>query len=309
MRALRLCLFLLLSFYLSACPRSTPAQTEGPVVVATTTMLADLVQQLAGEDVTVHGIMRPGADPHLYQPLPSDARTVAGSHLVVTSGLHLEGWIDTLVRNAGGERPVVVASSRITPLLDPDEPGGVDPHFWFDVGAWRLALEEVADALAQLLADAPDALARLEERRAQHDAELVALDAWVREQLATIPGAQRVLVTSHDAFGYMERAYGLEVVAIQGLSTEQEAGQRDVIRVIDTVRSRQVPALFVETSVAPDLIEQVARETGAAVRGPLFSDSTGPIGTPEQTYVGMVVANIIEITDALGGTPAPFGAP
>lgn len=293
----------------SACTRSAgdgDAERSTPRVVATTTMLEDLVRTIGGSDVEVHGLLRAGVDPHLYQPVPSDVRRVAGSGLVVMNGLHLEGWIERLVANAGGQRAVVAVGEGIEALADPDAPGGVDPHIWFDVMLWERAAGVVEAALVELLAGNAEGAARVRARASAYRETLRALDAWVRAQVETVPQAQRVLVTSHDAFGYFGRAYGLEVEAIQGISTDQEASQRDVVRVIELVRSRGVPSVFAETSVDSGLIAQVARETGASMRGPLHSDSLGPPGSAAATYVGMVVENVGVIVRGLGGQVAPF---
>lgn len=296
---------LLLLIVVAGCDRTPPQKEEGPpVVVSTTTMLQDMVRQLGGESVRSAGIMKPGGDPHLYQPTPSDARLIASSAMVVTNGLYLEGWIDDLVRNAGGTRPVVVASKRVEPIRMEGSVGGVDPHFWFDLAAWSLAVDEVGAQLEQVVA--ADEVPALRTRVAAYRATIGQLDAWSRAQLSTVDRSQRVLVTSHDAFNYFGRSFDLDVVAIQGMSTEQEASQRDVADVIETVRKRNAAAVFVETSVNPRLLEQVARETGAKVAGPLYSDSLGPVGSGADTFVGMFVANVTAIVTELGGAVAPF---
>ncbi len=286
-----------------------PKRADGtgkPLVVATTTMLGDLAQAIGGDAVSVSSIMKPGGDPHLYQPTPGDARLIASSSLVITSGLHLEGWIDDLVRNAGGERPVVVASKRVTPIRMENSPGGVDPHFWFDLEAWSLAADEVGEQLVILVGSDTDAGKQVQSRLVAYKAEVAHLNAWTKDRLSSVPRQQRVLITSHDAFNYFGRAYEIDVIGIQGISTEQEAAQRDVANIIDMVRERNAPAVFVETSVNPQLIEQVARETGVKVAGPLYSDSIGPAGGPAATFLGTVAENVRIITEALGGEYIAF---
>jgi ABC-type Zn uptake system ZnuABC Zn-binding protein ZnuA len=307
MDSLRFLSLLLAVVLLAGC--ESKAKTGGgekPVVVATTTMLADLAGQIGGDDVVVRGIMKPGGDPHLYQPTPGDARTIASSDMVITSGLHLEGWIDDLVRNAGGERPVVVASEGVDPIRMEDSPGGVDPHFWFDLQAWKIATDNVGDGVLALVEPGSAAAARIDARRKEYRREIDSLHAWTNDRLQSVPESRRVLITSHDAFGYFGRAYGIDVVGIQGISTEQEASQRDVANVVDVVRERGAPAVFVETSVNPQLIEQVARETGVKVAGPLYSDSIGPADSAASTFVGTVSENVRIITEALGGTYVSF---
>ena len=308
---LRFAYIALSAFFLlgAGCKESKPMANNGrPIVVTTTTMLGDLVRQIAGDVVDARSIMKPGGDPHLYQPTPQDARIIASSSLVVTSGLHLEGWIDDLVRNAGGERPVAVAASRVEPIRMENSPGGVDPHFWFDLGAWALATDEVSEHVVRLVGPDTAEGARVLESTARYRSELDRLDAWTRAQLSSVPREQRVLVTSHDAFNYFGRAYGLEVIGIQGISTESEASMADVSKTADLIRERGIKAIFVESSVNSSAIERIARDTGIRIGGELFSDSVGPAGEMETvggetydlgTYLGMMKHNVNTIVEAL----------
>ncbi len=274
-------------------------------VVVTTTILEDTVRQLGGDDFRVHGLVNVGADPHVYQPTPDDAALVAQSDAVVMNGLTLEGWMENLVRNAGGDRPVIVGGDAIddSDLLRVE--GAVDPHIWFDVELWRQVTGEVAEGL-MALSDDEDVARRVADRHDEYDRVLQQLHGWVDEQLATISDSQRVLITSHDAFNYFGEAYDIDVEAVQGMSTEQEPSQRDVANIVDLVEERRAPAVFTETSVNSRLIEQVARETGVNERGPLYSDSVGPADSDAHTYVGMVQANVEMITDALEGDYVAF---
>lgn len=285
-----------------ACDRESTAEFDDDQidVVVTTTMLEDLVEQLGGEHFQAHGLVNVGADPHVYQPQPGDARMIAESDAVVMNGLLLEGWMESLIRNAGGERPVVVAGDAI----DDDQlirvEGAVDPHVWFDVGMWRQVADHVAGEMAEMTDD-EQVVEAVQTRHAHYDEMLAQLDDWVGERMETVAEQQRVLITSHDAFNYFGRAYGIDVEAVQGLSTEQEPSQRDVANIIELVDGRNAPAVFTETSVNPALIEQVARETGAQRVGPLYSDSVGPADSGADTYVGMVQSNVEMITEGLGG--------
>ena len=270
-------------------------------VVATTTMLEDMVKVLGGEYVEVEGLVSVGADPHVYQPRPSDARMIAESDAVVMNGLLLEGWMESLVRNAGGERPVIVGGESIAEEDQLRVEGAVDPHVWFDVGLWRQVTDKVAEGLIELAGDDEAMAEDIRNRHREYDEVLAELDEWVGERMQTVAEEQRVLITSHDAFNYFGKAYGIDVEAVQGLSTEQEASQRDVANIIELVEERNAPAVFTETSVNPGLIEQVARETGAEAVGPLYSDSIGAAGSGADTYVAMVQANVEMITEALGG--------
>ncbi len=283
--------------FISACRPSTSTPTnEAPLVVATTTMLADLVANIGGEAVNARSIIAPGSDPHLYQPLPADVMLVGRSALVVRNGLHLEGWIDDLLTNAGGERSLVTASDTIAPL---EVNGATDPHFWFDASLWRVAADNVAQGLLTTLPEPEHAAIR--RRLAQFAERCDELHSWAQAQVQSLPEERRVLVTSHDAFAYFGRAYGLQVHSVQGISTQQEASQRDVLNVIALVRQAQLPAVFGETSVSSALIEQVARQTDAELLGPLYSDSLGAPGSGADTWEAMFVFNVCTVVDGLGG--------
>lgn len=287
---------------LAACnPASQGGQTgeAGAKIraVATTTMIADLVRQVGGHRVEVKGIMAPGGDPHVYKPVPGDAEAIAKAQVVFVNGLKLEHWIEDLIHNAGGEdKPVVVVSEGMKARVSPFDAQVPDPHFWFDVARWRAAGANVEKGLAAI--DPPGAGVYAANAKL-YDQQLQALDGWVRDRVKAVPAARRKLVTSHDAFAYFGEAYGFEVVPVQGISTDAEASTKDVARVVDLVRKTGVKTLFVETSVNPKLIEQVARETDTRVGGALYSDSTGPLESPGGTYVGMVRDNVSLLVEGL----------
>lgn len=275
-----------------------------PTVLATTGMVADLARQVAGDDAPVDALMASGVDPHLYRARESDVRRLAEAELVFMNGLHLEAKMGQVLRKIGRSRPVVAIAETLPEdqliVVDP-ESGAHDPHVWFDVSLWAQTVPAVADALAEQM---PGAETAIRERAAQLSGRLAELDAWVEEQIATIPPERRVLVTAHDAFGYFGRRYGIEVVGIQGISTAGEAGVQDVERVIDLVVERGIPAIFVESSVPRRTVEAVvegaaARGHEVAIGGELFSDSMGAPGTPEGTYEGMVRHNVTTIVEAL----------
>lgn len=307
MRPKPLCSLLLVFLLLAACRRSTEPTQETPIAVATTPMLADLVSSVAGGTLQTIALVPIGADPHLYQPTPGDVRRIGTADVLVRNGLHLEGFIDDLAGNAPEGHVAITASDAVEAQTDD---GGVpDPHFWLDAERWRLAGVHVAARLTEMFGDDPAAQQRVREGLAAFEAEATRMHTWIGQCIATIPEPQRVLVTSHDAFGYYGATYGLRVVAIQGMSTAAEASHRDVARVVDVVREAAVPAIFVETSVQPALLEQVARETGVTLAGPLYSDSLGDAGSGAETWAGMLRVNTEQIASALGGRCPPLEAP
>jgi manganese/zinc/iron transport system substrate-binding protein len=271
-------------------------------VVATTTVVADLVRQVAGERVIVECLMPPGIDPHSYKATPRDAERLLRADLVVASGLHLEGRLATLLEQLADRVPFVAVADQLPPdrLLEAD--GGLpDPHVWFDAALWSQAAAPVAAALARIDPDAAVAYGNAAEAYA---ARLRELDATLRQRIAAIPEDRRVLVTAHDAFRYFGRAYGIEVVGVQGTNTTSEAGLADVNRLVELVVSRKIPAVFVETSVADRNVTALIE--GAAARGHrltlggrLYSDSLGEPGSDGDSLEAALEANIARIVAGL----------
>lgn len=284
------------------------AQAQSVRAVVTTGMVADVVENVGGSCVRVEAVMKPGVDPHLYKAKPSDVRRFYHADIIFYSGYHLEGKLAEVLEAFARRKPVVALAER---AIDPDEvlelPGenAFDPHLWMDVSLWARTADVVVEELSEL---APSCKAGLLERATAYKHQLNVLDSWIRSSIASIPERQRILVTAHDAFNYYSRAYGIEVAAIQGVSTQAEAGLADIRETVSLVADRAVPALFVESSISPRTVQavlQAVRSRGVAtsIGGELFSDAPGSAGIAEGTYVGMLYHNTLAITEALGGTP------
>ncbi len=305
-------LFLIpLIFLLSACePASESPRAAGPLKVVTTTgMIADTAARIAGDLAEVEGLMGPGVDPHLYKAGESDVRKLTDADLVLYNGLYLEGKMGDILVRMARRRPVVAVSEAVPEetLREPPELlGHYDPHIWFDVSLWSQTLDPIANALSEL---APEHEAAFRANADKLRRELEELDVWARERVLELPPERRVLITAHDAFGYFGDRYGMEVIGIQGISTLAEAGLQDVERVVNLVVERQIPALFVESSVPRRTIEAVQAACASQghivnIGGELFSDAMGAADTPEGTYQGMVRHNVNTIVDALAGAQA-----
>ena len=274
-------------------------------VTTTTNFITDTLRQIGGDRVQVSGLMGAGVDPHLYKASAGDVGKLRDADLIVYGGLHLEGKMADLLHELA-ERQTTVAITKDLPrdrLLAPPQGTAFeyDPHVWFDVGLWQIAARTAAAALK---AKDPAHAAVYDANLARYLERLDDLDAEVREKIASIPRARRVLVTSHDAFGYFGRRYDVDVVAIQGISTATEATTASIRRVAEIIAERGVRAAFIESSVPRQTIDAVlaaARERGAEVRigGSLFSDAAGDSGTPEGTYIGMLRANAETIAKGL----------
>jgi manganese/zinc/iron transport system substrate-binding protein len=276
---------------------------DGPIeVVSTTGMVAEVVERVGGERVRVSALMGAGVDPHLYKPSPGDISALSKADAIFFSGLHLEGKMGDVLERLGRSKPAVAVAEGIEPdrLIDL-EGGQVDPHVWFDVALWSETIEVVREAMTIFDPSSADAYARNAEA---YRLELADLDEEVRSRIAEIPEHRRVLVTAHDAFGYFGRAYDVEVRGIQGISTESEAGVREINELVDELVDRRIPAVFVESSVSDRNVRALvegceARGHRMRIGGQLYSDAMGAAGTPEGTYPGMVRHNVGTIAEAL----------
>lgn len=271
-------------------------------VVCTTGMVAELARHVGGDRVAVTQLMGDGVDPHLYQASPGDVNTLSRADVIFYSGLHLEGKMADLFARLARSRPAFAVAEHVpASRLLGDGDGAHDPHVWFDVSLWREAAGVVRDVLKAF--DPPNAGA-YQKRADAYGQRLDRLHDYAKKQLATIPKERRVLVTAHDAFRYFGRAYDLEVKGIQGISTESEAGVREVNELVAFLAGRKIKAVFVESSVSDKNVQALlegcaARGHKVVVGGELYSDAMGKPGTPAGTYVGMVEHNVDTIVKAL----------
>ncbi len=267
---------------LAACGDGDAGATgDRPVVVATTTQVADLARNVGGDRADVRALLRPEADPHDYEPRPSDAEAIAEAGLLLASGGELDEWLDDLVQSTGGDAPVVTLLERV---------GATDPHWWHDPRNAITAVGAIRDGLVR----ADPAGRTVYERNARaYAGRLQALDREVAACLRRVPAAQRRLVTTHDALGPFAQRYDIEVIGsvLDSRSTQAQPSSGDVRELVEQMRARDVRVLFAETSVAPRLERAIAREAGARVGAPLYADTLGPEGSDGDTYVRSVAAN------------------
>jgi len=273
-------------------------------VVATIGQVADVVDNIAGDRAELEGLMGPGIDPHLYRASEGDVVSLAEADIVFYNGLHLEAKMADVFEKMRGSVTTVAVTSEIdrNELLAPPEfEGAYDPHVWFDVSKWMSVTEVIRDALVEL---DPEHAAVYEDNADAYLAELEELDSYVEEQALRVPEDQRVVITAHDAFNYFGDAYDFEVRGLQGISTATETGTADLSSLADFIVEREIPSIFVETSVPQRFIEAL-REAVAArgfdvnIGGSIYSDAMGDAGTPEGTYIGMVRHNIDTIVAGL----------
>lgn len=283
----------------------TARQLSGkPLVVCTTGMVADLAKRVGEPEIAVYALMGPGTDPHLYKPTEGDLQHLAKARLVLYNGLHLEGKMSLILERLARVRPTIAVTQAIPAELlryPPEAEGKPDPHVWHDVSLWVYALQGVTDALCEQF---PQHESRFRARSTAYREELTTLHEWCKAQIAQIPPLQRVLITSHDAFSYFGRAYGLEVRSLQGISTLSEYGLRDLQALAEFIVQRHIKAIFAETSISPRALQAVmmsCRQRGHIVRlgGTLYSDALGPPDSDAATYVGMIRHNVRTILKAL----------
>jgi ABC-type Zn uptake system ZnuABC Zn-binding protein ZnuA len=291
---------------LAACGNSSGSAPNGSGsvpdtlnVIATTTQIADMARQIGGTLVHVSSLLPPNVDPHDFEPTPRDVGHVADARLVLEHGLRLDAWSEAMVKESGTHATVVVVTTGVATRASAEhgyEQG--DPHVWFDVANAKLMAANIRDAC--IAADPAHRDAYMTQAAA-YLAQLDELDGWIRQQIATIPPANRKLVTNHDAFGYFVAAYGLEFVGavIPSLDSQAEPSAKDIARLVDTIRAQHVKAIFTEASLNPKLEQQIASEAGVAVVDNLYGDSLGPAGSGADTYVGMMRTDTTLIVNAL----------
>nr|WP_300005485.1 zinc ABC transporter substrate-binding protein [Tissierella sp.] len=288
---------------LGGCAKDSGVDDGKLRVVTTTTIIADVVKNLAGDLVEVEALMGPGVDPHLYKASAGDVRRMNEADMVVYNGLHLEGRMGEVFESIK-DKIIFAANENLdeSKLLDFEtSPGFFDPHVWFDVEIWKGATERIAEGLVELDPDNKD---KYEANLGKYLAELDELDKYVRDRTEEVDADKRILVTAHDAFQYFGNQYGFDVRGLQGISTDAEAGTSDVRELAEFIVEKQIKAIFVESSVPRKNIEALqeavkAKGFDVEIGGELYSDSTGDAGTPAESYIGTVRENIDTIVDAL----------
>ncbi len=268
---------------------SASAATKLPVV-ASFSILADMVRQIGGDSVAVTSLVPVDGDAHEYQPKPSDLRALKAAKLVVLNGLGLEGWIERLIQSSGYTGPVIVASAGVTARrLDAHGTAQTDPHAWQDLTNGAIYTRNIADGL--IAADPADAT-MLRARADDYIGRIGQADAWTKAAIESIPAASRRILTSHDAFGYFGARYGVEFRGVQGIDTTAEPSAREIAALVRQIRADDIRAVFVENMTNPKLAQAVARETGAVVGPAVYSDALSPPGGPADTYLGMFRHNV-----------------
>lgn len=298
---------LLAAVFMLLGPVGPLAAQEKLRVVATFSILGDMVGRVGGDRIEVKALVGPGGDAHVYQPTPADAAELSKARMVFQNGLKFEGWIEKLIRSSGYKGEVVVATKGVKTLQvahrhgkadkhGHDHSGNADPHAWQSLSNALIYVRNVKEALCKIDITG---CATYAANAAAYSSEMTKLDADIKARMQAVPQSARKVITSHDAFAYFAQAYGIRFLSPRGVSTESEASAKDVARLIDQIRKERVRALFVENISDRRLIEQIARETGAKPGGTLFSDALSPAGGPATTYLDMMRHNAKLIAEAI----------
>ncbi len=289
---------LMIAVMVACLPFSALADGK-PKVVASFSILGDMVREVAGDNVELTVLVGANGDTHEYEPTPADGKTLAQADVVLVNGLGLEGWMERLIQSSGYKGRMAVATAGVT-VLQGGEHGGSDPHAWQDVKNGKMYVANIRDALMA----ADGAHAKLYQANAQaYMLKLDMLDEWVRAQIATVPAAKRQVISTHDAFQYFAKAYGVTFIAPLGMSTEAQASAADMARLVDQVRAQKITAVFFENMTDSRLIAQLEKDAGAHVGGTLYSDALSAASEPAPSYVMMFKHNVPQLVAAMKLNP------
>jgi ABC-type Zn uptake system ZnuABC Zn-binding protein ZnuA len=290
-RIIPLCLLVLPAFTLSAQSKLK--------VVATASMIADMARNIAGDKMDIDCIVPIGGDPHLHESTPRDAILVSGADLILKNGLTFEGWLSELIDNSGTKAESVLVTKGINAVESLAYENSADPHAWMDASNGLIYIKNIKDAFIKI---DPENQSTYEANYEAYKKKLEELDQFIMEQIKSIPEKRRILITSHDAFQYYGRRYGIQLEAILGTSTDADVQTSDIMRINTVIQENKVPAIFIESTINPKLLQQLARDNNISIGGQLYADSIGDKDSPAPSYYDMLKYNTITIVNALKNT-------
>jgi ABC-type Zn uptake system ZnuABC Zn-binding protein ZnuA len=289
----------ILVLILSACQTSSASDSPeaAPVVLASTTFLADIVRNVAGDRVTVESLLPVGADPHSYEATPSDVTRIAGCKLLIINGADYEHFLGPLLQNAGGQREVIEASAGLYPSGELEDGSGIDPHLWLDPNNAITYVENIREALTHF---DPEGAADYQVNAETFTAELKALDTWIAEQVSQVPPERRLLITNHESLNYFADRYGFTIIGtvIESFSSDASPSAQQMAALVDQIKASRAPAIFLDAGDNSALAQQIAAETGVRVVTDLHLESLTD-GPPTATYIDMMKHNVTQIVNAL----------
>ncbi len=281
------------------------SQDEKPMVLGSASMIADIAQQIGQDYIRIGTIVPIGGDPHLYEPTPGDATKVVKAQLILVNGLTFEGWVNELIDNSGTKAKVITVTKGVKPIMSSVYDNASDPHAWMDAENGIIYANNIKEALINLL---PEVQEDIQKNHDEYVNKLKELDAKILRDIQTIPKAQRYLITSHDAFHYYGKKYGIITESILGTSTDSDAQTSDLIRLNKLIKKQNIPAVFIETTVNPKLLQSLAKDNNIRIGGKLYSDSLGDKDSPASTYIDMLQYNTNVIVETLSQSIQPVNA-
>ena len=271
-------------------------QDKKPLVVATASMISDMAENIGGEFIEIKTIVPIGGDPHIYEPTPGDAVLASTADVILLNGLTFEGWLNELIENSGTKADMVLVTEGVVPITSIIYKNAPDPHAWMDAENGIIYAENIKNALTRIL---PAREKEFEFNFNAYKSTLLSLHEYIKKEINRIPKRRRILITSHDAFQYYGRKYGLSLESVLGTSTDAQAQTSDIVRLNKIIKNSGVPAVFIETTVNPKLLAQIAEDNHVKIGGKLFSDSIGELDSDAPTYVDMLKFNTETIVTAL----------
>jgi ABC-type Zn uptake system ZnuABC Zn-binding protein ZnuA len=272
------------------------AQKEKPLVVSTASIFADMVSVIGDTLVESVSVVPIGGDPHIYEPTPRDVRILIQADLIIKNGLTFEGWLTDLINNSGSTAPVATITEGITPITSQAHQNATDPHAWMEPVNGKVYASNIKDALIKILPEHRD---QIERQCEQYIRQLDELDQYIRQRINTIPPNKRVLITSHDSFHYYGQRYGIRLESLLGTSTDADVRTSDIMRINKVIKENKIPVVFVESTINPKMLKQVAEDNNISIGGNLYSDSLGDKDSPADTYLNMVRSNTDVIVNGL----------
>ena len=272
------------------------AASKKPLVVATASMFADMASNIGGDLIETATIVPIGGDPHIYEPTPGDVRLLLNANLVLQNGLTFEGWINDLIRNSGSNAPVATITEGITPITSELHKNATDPHAWMEPVNGKIYASNIKEALIRLI---PDQKEKITTQYENYVNQLDELDRYIRENISKIDSNKRILITSHDSFHYYGRRYGLRLESVLGTSTDADVRTSDLMRINEVIQTHKIPVVFIESTINPKLLNQVAADNDIGIGCKLYSDSLGDKDSPANTYINMVRYNTDVIVSGL----------
>jgi ABC-type Zn uptake system ZnuABC Zn-binding protein ZnuA len=287
---------ILLACFFISCGISVSGQKEKPLVVSTACIFADMVSVIGDTLVESVSVVPIGGDPHIYEPTPRDVRILIQADLIIKNGLTFEGWLSDLINNSGATAPVATITDGITPITSEAHQNATDPHAWMEPVNGKIYATNIKQALIQIL---PEHREQIEKQCALYIRQLDDLDQYIKQQISTIEPNKRVLITSHDSFHYYGQRYGIRLESLLGTSTDADVRTSDIMRINKVIKENKIPVVFVESTINPKMLRQIAEDNNIAIGGNLYSDSLGDKDSPADTYLNMVRSNTDVIVHGL----------